>query len=214
MDCCDACIYPYPIGDSSLRRMVLEMREMGFDGVVTIGDQTIGNAGGMTILKGGIADAETARDAYRQTRKLSERCDLVMVQARDTSFNREVVTFPGIRILCGLYRLNRGGFDHVVARRASERGVAVDLSFRPLIMYRGVGRQRVLERYLEIIRLHRKFGFPLTISSSARSVLELRSPRELQHLGALIGMEKEEVKSALKTVESLINGRGPVEVVQ
>ncbi len=33
----DACVYPYPFGDSSVRRMALEARSLGFDRLVAAG---------------------------------------------------------------------------------------------------------------------------------------------------------------------------------
>lgn len=213
MDRCDACTCPYPKGDSSSRRMAIEARELGFDGLVTLGDVPA-DLSGITVLRGAVVRAENPREVLRQVRRLSGAGDLVMVRARDVRFNRAVVTQPGIHILCELHRIPRGGFDHVTARAAAERGVAVDLSIRPIIRYRGLGRQRVLDRYADILRLHRRFGFPLTLSSSAMSVLELRSPRQWHQLAPLFGMEKDEVDAAMKAVGTLVDPPRPVEVVE
>jgi len=214
MDRCDACTCPYPKGDSSLRRMAIEARELGFDGMVAVGEVPPTGLSGITVLRGAVVRAENPREVLRQVRRLSGVCDVVMVRARDARFNRAVVTQPGIQTFHGVHRIPRGGFDHVCARAAAERGVAVDLSIRPIIRYRGLGRQRVLDRYADILRLHRRFEFPLTLSSSAMSVLELRSSRQWHHLASLFGMEREEVDAAMKAVGTLVNPPRPVEAVE
>jgi ribonuclease P/MRP protein subunit RPP1 len=48
--------------------------------------------------------------------------------------------------------------------------------------------------------LYRRFEFPLTISSSARSVLALRAVREVTGLCSLFGMDETDVQAALAGV--------------
>ena len=48
--------------------------------------------------------------------------------------------------------------------------------------------------------LYRRFGFPLTISSSARSVLGMRAVREVTGLCSLFGMDETDVQVALARV--------------
>jgi len=91
--------------------------------------------------------------------------------------------------------------------------VAVDISMVPLIQYRGTKRQRALQRYEDILLLHRRYGFPLTISSGACSILEQRSVREIRGLCALFGMTGVEVSEALASVGRLIEPEQPVRVV-
>jgi ribonuclease P/MRP protein subunit RPP1 len=71
----------------------------------------------------------------------------------------------------------------------------------------------VLQRYEDVLQLHRRFRFPLTISSGARSILDQRSVREITSLCSLFRMGTEEVFRALATCGEILERKGPVEEV-
>jgi ribonuclease P/MRP protein subunit RPP1 len=54
-----------------------------------------------------------------------------------------------------------------------------------------------------LVVLQHRFEFPLTISSSARSVLDLRTVREVTGLCSLIGMDISDTELALAGVSSI-----------
>ncbi|MDD1669737.1 MAG: ribonuclease P, partial [Methanomicrobiales archaeon] len=54
----DGCIHPYPAGDSSLRRMAIEARELGFDQVVAAG----GTGGVPGVLRGAVITAPSVKE--------------------------------------------------------------------------------------------------------------------------------------------------------
>ncbi len=210
----DACICPYPDGDSSLSRMALEAHDLGFDSIVSVTAPEGGpGSGGVQVLRGAVVSEETLRQAVTGVRRREGACDVIMVDARDTAFNRGVISQSGVHILRNLYKQQRGAFDHVAARTAAENLVGIDISLYPLIHYRGSGRQRVLQRYAEILRLQRRYGFPVTLSSSAPSILAQRSVRDMAHLCSLFGMEEDEVSEALGAVCRLMDGTDAVRVV-
>jgi len=49
----------------------------------------------------------------------------------------------------------------------------------------------------EILRLVRKYHAPMLVTSHAHSLYELRAPREMFALAALIGLSTEEARAAL-----------------
>lgn len=71
-----------------------------------------------------------------------------------------------------------------------------------------------LQRYADVLLLQRRYGFPLTISSDAHSILEQRSVREIRGLCALFGMTGSEVSEALSSVGRIIEPKAPVRVVE
>ncbi len=212
MDRTDACICPYPLGDSSVQRLALEAAELGFDSIVAL-DSTGAPRNGVRVLQGALIQEKTAKAVIGQVRRAGSRAEVVLVDAGDLSFNRGILSVHGIHILRQIHRTPRNAFDHVAARMAAERGVAVDIDLQPLVQGRGSERQRALRRYADILRLQRHFGFPLTLSSSARSILDLRSPRECAALCSLFGMQESEVHAALASVGHLLSPRGAVRVV-
>jgi ribonuclease P/MRP protein subunit RPP1 len=207
----DASIHPYPVGDSTLARMALEAAGLGFDSIVAIGD--VGHRpDGPEVLRGAVISAASQKEVIKQVREpAARRADVVYVNAGDISFNRSIVTLKGVHVVRSIHATRRNAFDHVAA---AEHNVAVDLSMAPIIQLRGTKRQRALQRYTDILSLQRRYGFPLTISSGARSILEQRSVRDLRGLCALFGMTGEEVSEALSSIDRITRPDQPVKVVR
>ncbi|KUG20512.1 MAG: ribonuclease P [Methanomicrobiaceae archaeon] len=213
MNATDAGICPYPAGDSSLRRMAIEAADLGFDSVVAVDGERCALEG-LVALRGSVISGQSMRDVLSGLRRVSCATDIVFVDAGNLTFNRSVIPLRGIHILRSIHTTPRNSFDHVSARMAADRGVAVDISLHPLLHSRGSARQRVIQRYADILTLHRRYRFLLTISSHARSILDQRSVRDAEALCALFGMTSEEVHAALKTVGTLLTPRQPVRVLE
>ncbi|MDN7023988.1 ribonuclease P [Methanoculleus sp. FWC-SCC1] len=212
MHATDASVCPYPAGNSSAGRMAIEASELGFDSIVVIdGEPACSDT--LCILRGMVIRASSVKDLLKQAQRAGPEIDLIFVDAGDLAFNRAAVTARGVSVLRSIYRSPKNAFDHVAARAAAERGVAVDINLYPIVHYRGAGRQKVLHRYADLLLLHRRYGFGLTISSNARSILDQRSVRETERLCALFGMTHEEVAAALATVGTLLRPARPVRVI-
>ena len=205
----DGCIHPWPAGDSSLRRMALTARELGFDQVVAAG----GGGDVPGVLRGTIITAPSVKEVVSALQGIPRGEGVVMVTSGDLAFNRGVIGLRGVRVLRGLFRSPRGAFNHVAAREAEAKGVAVELDLAPIVEGRGVQRQKVIARYRELVDLHRRYHFPFTLASNARSVLAQRSVRDIVLLGRLFGMEEDEVTGALSSLDTILAGRSPVQVV-
>ena len=206
----DGCIHPYPEGDSSLRRMALEARELGFDQVVATG----GSGEFPGVLRGTVITAPSIKEVVSALQGIPRGEGVVMVTSGDLAFNRAVIGLRGVRVLRGLHRSPKGAFNHVAAREAEAKGVAVELDLSPLVEIRGVQRQRVISRYRELLDLHRRYHFPFTLASNARSILAQRPVRDMVFLARLFGMEEGEVTGALSSLDSILSGRSPVQVVR
>jgi ribonuclease P/MRP protein subunit RPP1 len=206
----DGCIHPYPAGDSSLRRMAIEARELGFDQVVATG----GSAGVPGVLRGAVISAGTVKEVISALQAIPRGEAVVMVNAGDLAFNRAVIGIRGVRVLRGVHRSPREAFNHVAAREAEVKGVAVELDLSPLVEGRGLPRQKVISRYRELLQLHRRYRFPFTLASNARSILAQKSVRDMALLAGLFGMEEPEVTGALSSLDSILAGRPPVQVVR
>jgi ribonuclease P/MRP protein subunit RPP1 len=189
--------------------MALSARELGFDQVVAAGGS--GDVPG--VLRGSIITAPSVKEVASALQGIPRGEGVVMVGAGDLAFNRGVLGLRGIRVLKGIHRSPRGAFNHVAAREAEEKGIAVELDLSPLIEGRGVQRQKALSRYRDLLQLHRRYHFPLTLASNARSILAQRSVRDMVLLARLFGMEEREAMAALSSLDSILAGRSPVQVV-
>lgn len=212
MDRTDACTHPYPEGDSSARRLAVEAAALGYDSIVAIGAAACPDAA-VPVLSGLLVREPSVKGVIDCIRAGAKRADLVIVNAGDLPFNRSVLGLRGVHVLRHLSRTSRNSFDHVAARLAAERRIAVEIDIHPLIAFRGADRQRALRRYADILRLMRRFRFPLTLASNARSILDQRSPQDAGGLCALFGMDRSEVDAALAGVGTVLEERGPVRVV-
>ncbi len=213
MKTADACIYPYPAGDTSLRRLADELELRGFTGAIAVGIPagcTIGNVRFLSGAEIAANSVKSCRDALRNVPKT----DVVMVHAGDAALNRAILGNIPLHILRGIYHTDKRAFDHVSARMAADRGIAVDIDLSRIITESGPRRQRALERYREIGRLSRKYGFMLTISSGGRSLTGLRSARAFALLGGVAGLDAEQVSEALAAPAALLSPYQAVEVIR
>jgi len=207
----DSGLCPYPRGDSSIRRMALEARGLGFDSLAALGIPP-GNYAGIPVTEGTLIEGMIAREIATHVKSSSPKT-FVMARAGDNGFNRAVLGIKGIHVLCGIEAADRHAFDHVTAKIASDNRVAIDISLAPLIRNRGHSRQKALNRYRDILNLSRKYSFPLVLSTHAASVLEMRSVREMSALASVIGFELEEIEQALGFAGTAPYGDKPVQVI-
>ena len=106
----DACVYSYPLGSSSLRRMALEAKHLGFSRLVCANadfkaatpkefeGRTTFEIYGVGIVRGAVIKAENFKDFQNQVKKY-DSVPIVAVNAGDNAFNRSVLTSGRINIL-------------------------------------------------------------------------------------------------------------------
>jgi len=204
----DACVYPYPCGDSSVRRMALEAKALGFDRLVAA-DTPSGEFYGIEIYSGILIRDAAVRDLMSHIKRERNNEAVVSVQAGDNGFNRSVINLKGVHILRGLHSADKNAFDHVAAKMAADNRVAIDLDLSPVISGRGFTRQRAMHRYRDILVLERRYEFPITISSHARSILDMRAVREISGLCSLVGMDTPDVEKAFFGVDIITTSPDP-----
>jgi len=205
----DACVYPYPVGDSSVRRFALEARSFGYDSIVAA-DTPAAVVCGITVIPGIFLAGIPAKDVQSRVKKCRGTGAVIAVQVGDNGFNRAVASTNGVHILRGIHTADKRAFDHVAAKIAADNHTALDIDLSPLIFGRGHLRQKAIHRYIDLMILYRRFEFPLTLSSSARSVLGMRAVREVTGLCSLFGMDETDVQVALAGVGRVT---GPAESV-
>lgn len=195
----DAAVFPYPTGDTSVRRFALEAGALGFDSLVAI-DTPPGTYGDVEIRTGIIFHDIPVRDVINRVKRYRGTDTVVSVSAGDAGFNRAVIGMKGMHVLRGIHAADKKGFDHVSAKMAADNNVAVDIDLSVITMTRGIARQRAIARYRDILVLEQRFEFPLTLSTYARSFLDLRAVREFTGLCSLLDMDISLVEKALAGV--------------
>lgn len=156
--------------------------------------------GGVEIL------AKNPNDLKKKTQKLRKKAEVLLVHGGNLKINRAACENPGVDILSHPYR-GRGdsGINHVMGRKAAENKVAIELNLKYLLKLRPSHRHRVLSQFRDILKLQRKFKFPLIITSGAHSIYDLHTPRDIMALTSCFGMAREETICALsETPQNII----------
>ncbi len=211
MSVTDAGIFPFPIGNVSHNRFALELSHLGFSGMVAISEKhqnvQIPN---FTVHSGQLINASAKEFQKQVSLAIRQRPDdLIIVRADENRQNRTALNTNGVLILSGIERTPKDGFDRFCAKLAADRGIAIDLCTFPLVHLTGTPRQKIIRRYHEILTLYHRFEFPLTISSGALTITDIRSSRAIdallfESLGEDIAWE------SFATVEELLSRTGPV----
>jgi ribonuclease P/MRP protein subunit RPP1 len=124
--------------------------------------------------------------------------DLLLVRGGTNFMNRIAVENRGVDILTHPdYERKDCGINHVLARLAKENEVAIEINFREVLNSEGLIRKNVLANHMEIIKLYKKFKFPLIVSSGALSHWQIKDPKVLISYLVTLGLEMKEAKEAL-----------------
>jgi len=184
--------------------MALEAKNLGFDRLVAINTPPA-DCFGIEICTGVIIKGIPLKDIISRIKKERNTEALVSVEAGDNSFNRSVISLKGVHSIRSIQSAEKNAFDHVAAKMAADNRVAIDLDLSVIVSGRGSTRQRAMHRFRDVLILEQRFEFPLTLSSFAHSVLDMRSVREITGLCSIIGMDIPDVEKAFSGVDFILS---------
>jgi len=197
----DLNVHAYPETDTPVGELLSVAKRYGYAGIaitnhdeVVVQEQKESNA----VFYGVEIKANSVSDLKRKIKLHWGKVPLLAVHGGKDKINRAAVENPKVDILahpCG--EKGEGGLNHVLVRYAAENGVAIDFNMNAIIHSRRGERARTLGKMREILKLVRKYNAPVILTSHARSIYDLRAPREMIALAALFGMSKEEATGAL-----------------
>jgi ribonuclease P/MRP protein subunit RPP1 len=142
--------------------------------------------------------AKNPEDLRKKVQKFREHNDVVIVNGGDLKINRAACEDPRVDILAHPYKNRRdSGINHILAKKASENNVAVELSINQVIKTRLSFRAKILSQFRQILKLQRKFKFPLIITSNAYSIYDLRTPEDITAFAGCLEMAPDEIMSSL-----------------
>jgi ribonuclease P/MRP protein subunit RPP1 len=195
------------------RELVEEAVRLGYSGLALFNEEKIKDSDpsknrfdreelkkkfSIELYKGVLIRAKNPEDMKRKVGKFRKDADVIMVQGGDQKINRTASEDPRVDIISHPYYKRRDcGINHVIGKKAAENDVAVELNIKYLSKTSSYLRYKVLSHYREILKLQRKFGFPLIITSHARSIYDLHSPQDIIALSGCFGMSHDEASSTL-----------------
>jgi ribonuclease P/MRP protein subunit RPP1 len=161
----------------------------------------------LSIQIGVEIEAKNQEDLKKQVQQFRKKADIILVHGGDLKINRAATEDPRVDILCHPYR-NRfdSGINHVLAVKAAENRVAVEINLKYFLLTRPNQQYRVLSQFRQIMKLYRKYHVPVIITSDTSSFYGLRNPRDVTVLAACFGMTGDEAFDALsKTPQEIIH---------
>jgi len=122
---------------------------------------------------------------------------LLYVQGGDMKVNRFALEAGVDALISPWLGRKDPGFDHILARIAARREVAIGFSLSPLLRASPYERVQILRFMTKTWQLVEKYRVPRFLTSSSESRWEVRSPRDLMSLGITIGMEIPQARASL-----------------
>lgn len=96
------------------------------------------------------------------------------------------------------------GLNHILAREAKDNNVAIELVFNDILKSYLAPRSKILANFRDIYKLHRKYEFPLILSSGAQSIFDIRTVMDFKAVFMQTGLTDLEVENSFKTAENIL----------
>ena len=143
---------------------------------------------GINILNANSNEIRKILNGYRN------KSDYISCLGGDLKVNRSVCENRRIDVLSRpYYKRKDSGMNHVLAKEAQRNNVAIELCFRDILNNRLKYRARVISSFKEIMMFHRKFKFPLILTTDSKSIYHIRSTRDIAAFFRSIGFSDEEI---------------------
>lgn len=137
----------------------------------------------------------------REISKFRKHADIVIVYGGEYNINRAASEDERVDIISHPeYRRKDSGLDEIIARAASERNIAIEINFHEILeTYRKI-RSHVMNHISKNIRICKRHGTPVIITSDSVDKWTMRDPRELAAMGQILGMNLEDSMNSVSSV--------------
>ena len=126
--------------------------------------------------------------------KYRDKSNYISCLGGDLKINRSVCESYRIDVLSRPYYKRRdSGMNHVLAKEAARNNVAIELCFRDILNNYLRYRANVISSFKEILMFHRKFKFPLILTTDSKSLYDVRSTRDILTFFKSIGFTDKEI---------------------
>ena len=126
--------------------------------------------------------------------KYRDKSNYISCLGGDLKINRSVCENRKIDVLSRPYYKRRdSGMNHVLAKEAARNNVAIELCFKDILNNHLKYRANVISSFKEILMFHRKFKFPLILTTDSKSIYDVRSTRDIAAFFKSIGFGDREI---------------------
>ncbi|MCR5026280.1 MAG: ribonuclease P [Methanobrevibacter sp.] len=144
--------------------------------------------------------SDNPNEIRKITRKYRNKASCISVSGGNLKVNRTSLENIQVDILSKPYfKRYDAGINHVLAREANDNNVAIEIVFNDILKSYLAHRSKILANFREIYRLHRKYEFPLVLSSGAESIFDIRTVKDFQAVFTQTGLTEMEVNNSFRT---------------
>lgn len=145
-------------------------------------------------------------DVRKLTRKYRSQSNCISIVGGDLKVNRASCENIQVDVLSRPY-LKRydSGINHVLAKEAVKNNVAIELCFKDILSSYLSYRSKILANFKDIYSLHRKFNFPLILSSRADSIFDIKAPNDFKAFFISTGLSEEEFVKAMESSSNILD---------
>jgi len=198
------CVNVFPEGAASASRMALTAKGLGYQGIIICNSepgrifmpQAAGMIKGIEVAVGAEVTASGSKALKSRISALRARYPFLVVRAETEETIRVASEDPNVDLLMHPCEVRRS-LGIATARAAKLNQISIGFDLSPLVQLRGRARSRWLEALRRNLQLVRKFELHPVITASAKSHMDLHSPRDLMAMAEVAGFEPDEAKEAL-----------------
>ena len=126
--------------------------------------------------------------------KYRNNCPYMSALGGDLKVNRSVCENHRMDVLSRPYYKRRdSGMNHVLAKEAARNNVAIELCFRDVLKNSLKFRANIISSFKEIMMFHRKYKFPIILTTDSKSIYDIRSTRDMVSFFESIGFSDKEI---------------------
>jgi len=206
------CLNAFPEGSASASRMALTAKGLGYQGIIICNQEpnkifmphAIEMIKGIEVAIGVEVTASGSKALKSRISALRARYPFLVVRAGTEETIRVASEDPNVDLLMHPCDVRRS-LAIATARAARLNQICIGFDLSPLVILRGSSRSRWLEGVRRNLQLVRKFELHPVITASAKSHLDLHSPRDLVAMAQVAGFELDEAEEALRRTGILLS---------
>ena len=96
------------------------------------------------------------------------------------------------------------GLNQVLAKESLNNNVAVEICFIDILKSYLTYRAKTIANIKDVISLHKKFDFPLILSSRAESVFDIKTTKDFSSVFLSVGLTQSEIDKSFTSAENIL----------
>lgn len=150
-------------------------------------------------------DSGNVNEIRKIARKFRNKSSCISVIGGDLKVNRAVLENIQLDVLSRPY-LKRydSGLNQVLAKESLNNNVAVEICFIDILKSYLTYRAKTIANIKDVISLHKKFDFPLILSSRAEFVFDIKTTKDFSSVFLSVGLTQSEIDKSFAVSENIL----------